>query len=201
MRCYKCESRIPPNGGYESPVARHPEGTMYCSDCIATPRVALVGCGASKVDTDAPVPAANLYDSNYFKLKREYARQTCDAWVIISAEHGVLSPDEEIEPYQASLDPSSEDYIGDYEAGKWSVRTSRSISTMFSFWNLNTTAVLLMGSNYLEHIEDPAFSSIRHTEYPFEDTTGMGDQMGMLRKEIDVYHPAGQSTVDHWVSP
>ena len=198
-RCQDCGTRLPPNGGVESPFSMHPDGTQYCHDCIATPRVAFVGCGASKVDVDEPIPAKDLYDSNYHYLKREYSETTCDAWYIVSAEHGVLSPDEEVEPYDASLNPESDSYIGDYEAGKWSVRVSRSISMRLSFWNATTTAVLLMGSEYREHIQESAFSSIRNVERPFEGTSGIGDQMGWLREEIDTYHPPGQSDIDHFV--
>lgn len=192
-RCHGCDTRFPPNGGVESPFSMHPEGTQYCHDCIATPRVAFVGCGASKADVDEPVPARDLYTSNYFQLKREYAETTCDGWYIVSAEHGVLSPDDEIEPYDTRISD-----LSDYELGKWSVRTSRSILTRLSFWNVTTTAVLLMGSDYLEHIENSAFGSVRHVERPFADTSGIGEQMGLLRRELDGYHPAGQSGLEHF---
>lgn len=194
MRCISCDSRIPPNGGIESPFSAHEDGTKYCNDCIATPRVAFVGCGASKVDTDEPVPAKDLYDSNYFGLKREYAEEVCDGWYIVSAEHGVIKPNDEIEPYDTTISD-----LSDYELGKWSVRVTRSISTYLSFWNVTTTAVLLMGSDYLEHIdEDEAFPGIRSYERPFDETSGIGEQMGLLRREIDGYHPAGQSDLEHF---
>lgn len=197
-RCHGCDSRISPNGGVESPVASHSEGTLYCRDCIATPRIAFVGCGSAKVDVDEPVPARELYTSSYFSLKREYAETTCDAWYIVSAEHGLLSPDDEIEPYDASLVPTDDSYIGDYAAGKWSVRTTRAISTTLSFWNPTTTAVLLLGQDYLKHIEDSAFATIRHVETPFEDTDGLMDQMGMLREAIDDYQQPGQAEIEYF---
>jgi hypothetical protein len=193
VRCVRCESRIPPNAGIESPFAAHEEGTMYCNECIATPRVAFVGCGAAKLETDEPVEARELYTSNYFRLKREYAETTCDGWAIISAEHGLLSPYEEIEPYDTTITDLSE-----YELGKWSVRTSNSISTTLINWNITTTAVLLMGENYLEHIEERAFDPIRSVERPFEGSSGIGDQMGLLRRAIDRYHPGGQSDLEHF---
>lgn len=195
-RCHQCDSRLSPNGGIESPFASHPEGTLYCRDCIATPRVAFVGCGAAKADVDDPVPAKDLYTSSYFSLKREYAETTCDDWYIVSAEHGLLSPDDEIELYDASLVPDDDSFIGDYQAGKWSVRTSQEISTALSLWTYTTTAVLLLGQNYQEHLEDWAFATIRHVETPFEDTSGLMDQMGWLRDEIDNYQPPGQAEIE-----
>lgn len=192
-RCHTCDDRLPPNGGIESPFASHPDGTKYCHECIATPRVAFVGCGASKADVDEAIPARELYTSNYFQLKREYAETTCDGWFIVSAEHGVLSPDAEIEPYDTAISK-----LSDYELGQWSVRTSRSIATQLSFWNVTTTAVLLMGTDYLEHIQESAFDSIRAVENPFEGTAGNGEQMRVLRQAIDGYHPAGQSDLEHF---
>lgn len=193
-RCHDCDTRIPPTGGIESPFSMHPDGTQYCHDCIATPRVSFVGCAASKADVDEPIPAQDLYTSTYFRLKQEYAETTCDGWYIISAEHGVLTPDDEIEPYDTTISD-----LSDYELGKWSVRVTRSIATRLSFWNVTTTAVLLMGSAYLDHIdEDDAFPGIRHIERPFDETSGIGEQMGLLRREIDNYHPAGQSDLEHF---
>jgi len=196
-RCHKCDSLIH-GEAVESPVAKHPEGTVYCTDCVATPRVALVGCGAAKIDTDEPVEAQDLYSSNYFGLKRECAETTCDAWYIVSAEHNVLSPTDEIAPYEASLNPSSDSYIGDYEAGVWSERTSNQIDMRLSFWNPTTTVVLLLGQNYERHIQDRVFRQVRDVERPFADTAGIGEQQQWLREQIDEYHPAGQSDLGHW---
>ena len=125
-RCLKCESRLPPGGGVESAFTR--EDGSYCRECVATPRIALVGCGSSKIDLDdgETVSAGELYDSTYFRLKREFAETCCEKWRILSAKHGLLRPDDEIESYDASLNPRSDSYIGDYEAGKWAVQTAQS---------------------------------------------------------------------------
>ena len=195
-RCYYCETRLPPTGGIDS---RDPdENRRFCHDCVGTPRLGVVACGASKIDTDEPVPAAELYDSNYFNKKREYCEERCDAWWIISAEHGVLSPGDEIEPYDASLDPSSDVYIGDYEAGRWSVIVSRGLEMRFSFYNPYGTVVLLTGQTYLEHIDNGVFDRFRAVDRPFEDTAGIGEQMQVLNDRIENYHPPGQSDLTHY---
>ena len=198
VRCHRCDSRIPDGSEIMVNTVADREKQPACRDCIATPRIALVGCGASKKETDEPIPAKDLYNSSYFSLKREYSEATCDSWKILSAKHGPLDPDEEVEPYDASLDPSSDSYIGDYAAGKWAVRTSRSISTMLSFWNPYSSVVLLAGQDYLKHINDDVFRQVRAVERPFEDTDGIMEQMQLLRTEIDTYHPAGQSDIEHW---
>lgn len=55
-------------------------------------------CTSSK--RDAPAPARDLYDeSAYFRRQRGYAEVKGDVWVIQSAKHGLLRPDDRIEPY------------------------------------------------------------------------------------------------------
>jgi len=196
-RCIKCDSRLPPDGGVESADVR--EDGSYCYDCVSPPKIALVGCGSAKVDLDdgETVEARDLYSSNYFSLKREYAETCCDNWMILSAEHGLLSPLEEIETYDASLKPASDSYIGDYEAGKWSVRTSNSLETYKSFQSVHARYVVLAGEDYVKHIEDTR-DSWPNVEYPFrsDDLGGIGDQMGWLRDEVDTHHPPGQANLE-----
>jgi len=62
------------------------------------PRVVLVQCTSAK--RDEPAPARDLYDeSNYFVKQREYAEAVADRWFIQSAKHGLLEPDQLVEPY------------------------------------------------------------------------------------------------------
>lgn len=197
-RCHRCDSRIAAGDEIMVKAVGEREKQPACRDCIATPRIAIVGCGAAKADVEEAVPAKDLYSSSYFSLKRELSEETCDAWYILSAKHGVISPDEEIEPYDASLDPSSDSYIGDYEAGKWAVRVSRSLSMHLSFWNPYSSLVLLAGQDYLKHIDESVYQQVRAVERPFEDTDGIMEQMQLLRHEIDTHHPAGQSDIEHW---
>jgi hypothetical protein len=169
---------------------------------VATPRIALVGCGSAKIDLedDETVPAKDLYDSNYFALKRELAEECCDKWRILSAKHGLLSPDEEIGTYDASLKPSSESYIGDYQAGKWAVNTSNEIRVFDSFQAVYARYVVLAGEDYVTHIEDELTTGHRTVSFPFrsDDLGGIGDQQRWLRQQIDSYHPPGQAGLDHY---
>lgn len=64
-------------------------------------RIALVSCGASKLDH--PAPARQLYTSNLFRLSAKYADRFFDAWYILSAAHGIVRPDDELRPYDRSL--------------------------------------------------------------------------------------------------
>ena len=63
--------------------------------------VALVSCVKSK--QKASVAAKDLYVSQLFLSMRRYAEQNAHAWFILSAEHGVLRPDQVIAPYERTL--------------------------------------------------------------------------------------------------
>ena len=75
-------------------------------------RFVIVGCGAAKASET--VEARDLYTSSYFAVKRQYAEaavqwaRTADrkanTWAILSAEHGVLLPRQEVDPYDTTID-------------------------------------------------------------------------------------------------
>lgn len=64
-------------------------------------RIGLIGCVKKKLDR--PAPAADLYISPLFRLRRKYVERSCDDWIILSALHGVLAPSTIIEPYDVTL--------------------------------------------------------------------------------------------------
>ncbi len=64
-------------------------------------RVALVACSASKLDR--PAPARELYTGTAFRLAVAYAEVCGAAWYVLSAKHGVVAPDEVLEPYDVSM--------------------------------------------------------------------------------------------------
>jgi hypothetical protein len=69
------------------------------------PSIALVGCGASKLTRRAP--AQDLYTGTLFRAARAYAEQH-DHWYILSARHGLVDPEMELDPYDCSLSDMSE---------------------------------------------------------------------------------------------
>jgi len=64
-------------------------------------RVVLLGCGADK--HPGTHPAKMLYRSQYFRKKREYAERSGCPWFIVSAEYGLLAPDQEICDYNKRI--------------------------------------------------------------------------------------------------
>jgi hypothetical protein len=70
--------------------------------------VVLVGC----VKTKQPVaaPAHDLYTSPLFRKRRRYAETTGKPWFILSALHGLVDPDQVLQPYDMYLPGQTRDY-------------------------------------------------------------------------------------------
>lgn len=81
-----------------------PPWSLSAASALAPARpanVVLVGCVKTKVGHGAP--AKDLYVSDYFAKMRAYAEASGLPWFILSAEHGLVSPDEWLEPYERYL--------------------------------------------------------------------------------------------------
>lgn len=68
---------------------------------MPNPTVVLVSCVKSK--RKSSTAACDLYTSPLFKGMRRYAEGTGGTWYILSAEHGVLRPEEVVAPYERTL--------------------------------------------------------------------------------------------------
>lgn len=78
-------------------------------------RIGLVGCVKRKRAT--PAPARDLYTSALFLGRRAYVERTCDAWFILSAEHGLVDPNAVLAPYDKTLNDMTPP-----ERREWSAR-------------------------------------------------------------------------------
>jgi|SRR5271157_1873567 len=107
------------------------------------PRIALVACGATKLPRRAP--AKDLYIGPLFRAARAYAETCCDHWYILSARHGLVDPEADLDPYDQSL-PSDND-----ELERWGERVCGSL---LDDWGTveNVTWVLLAGERYLRAV-------------------------------------------------
>lgn len=66
-----------------------------------TMRVGLIGCVKSK--RPGASLARDMYVSPLFVGRLRAVKSSCDEWFVLSAKHGLLSPDELIEPYDVAL--------------------------------------------------------------------------------------------------
>lgn len=67
--------------------------------------IGLVGCASTKLRR--PAPARDLYTSPLFKKASAHAEAACARWFILSAKHGLVLPDEVLEPYDVKLGRST----------------------------------------------------------------------------------------------
>lgn len=61
----------------------------------------LVACVSQKLDRRAR--AAELYRSDWFRKARTYVEETGSPWFILSAAHGLVRPNDRLEPYNVTL--------------------------------------------------------------------------------------------------
>ena len=91
---------------------------------MAPMRIGLVGCVKRKGPVAAP--ARELYVSPLFAGRRRFVEAGCDRWFILSALHGLVDPDEVIEPYDESLVSAG---VGERQA--WAEGVLASVDDLF----------------------------------------------------------------------
>ena len=100
-----------------APVRRSAVRPATASSRVVAPEVAhasgradlvLVGCVKEKLDR--PAAARDLYISPLFAKERAYAERSGAPWFILSAEHGLVAPDELLAPYDLRLSTTPIEY-------------------------------------------------------------------------------------------
>ena len=71
------------------------------SDTGIAHRLFLVSCVKTKLPT--PAPAKDLYNSDWFRKARACVESTPCPWRVLSAQYGLIHPDQEIRPYEKTL--------------------------------------------------------------------------------------------------
>lgn len=64
-------------------------------------RIGLVACSATKLPQAAP--AQELYASDLFRKAAAYASRNYDRWMILSAQHHLVDPEQWLAPYDLTL--------------------------------------------------------------------------------------------------
>jgi len=90
----------------------------------APARVGVVACCKTKMNR--PAPARSLYQSHLFKLSVAYLTKRCSVWVILSAKHGVVMPDDIIEPYDLTLADMTK-----AKRDSWATKTNKQLLKLF----------------------------------------------------------------------
>ena len=135
-------------------------------------RVALVSCVKRK--QTVPAPARELYVSALFRGMRRFAESHADRWFILSAEHGLVTPETVVAPYERTLNRMTAQ-----ERRAWAARVLESLEREVS---PGDTVVLLAGKRYREGIV-PALEARRiEVQIPLEGR-GLGRQLQWLKRQ------------------
>jgi hypothetical protein len=109
----------------------------------APTRIGLIACSKRKLDHAAP--ARELYTGPVFGLSRKWMESRAAGlagWAILSAKHGLLMPDDVVEPYDLSLDSLTAE-----ERRAWADRTRAQIVAR---WGTDRPFMVLAGDHYRE---------------------------------------------------
>lgn len=132
--------------------------------------VVLIGCGKSKQNKKCQ--AQNMYIGKYFKTCLDYAKTFKSDVYILSAKYGLLSLEQEIEPYDKTLNTMSKS-----DSLKWKDTVEKQI--LESGIPLDEV-VFVCGKNYSKHIS----KMFKKCVYPLEGLTGMGHQISYMLNEL-----------------
>jgi cytoplasmic iron level regulating protein YaaA (DUF328/UPF0246 family) len=134
-------------------------------------RIALVSCVKSK--RSVPAAARELYTSPLFRGLRDYAEATTDAWYILSAKYGILSPDDVVAPYELTLNRMLKS-----EREAWARRVQDQIVDLIA---PDDHITLLAGARYREQLEPFLRGRGNAVVVPLEGLP-MGHQLAWLKR-------------------
>jgi hypothetical protein len=138
-------------------------------------KIVLISCASKK--RSYKCKARDLYISTLFKKNLQYALKLRPNQIfILSAKYGLVALDEEIEPYDLTLNTMSTKQIK-----AWSERVLHDLAT---WTNLQEDQfIFLAGAKYRKYLTE----HLTHVEIPFEGLT-IGRQLQRLKEEGNATH-------------
>lgn len=136
-------------------------------------RVGLISCSKRKLAHAAP--AAELYQGELFKLSRAWIAKPgrVGAWGILSAKHGLVMPDQILEPYEMSLRS-----VGSEARAEWARRTHLQLVER---WGPGAIYMVLAGCDYRD-----ALLWMPMTEDVIAHWTAVRKRRGMRRPGVGI---------------
>jgi cytoplasmic iron level regulating protein YaaA (DUF328/UPF0246 family) len=136
-------------------------------------KFALVSCCKTKLTHLAK--AKDLYISDSFKKMRQYAERNYDDWLILSALHRVLDPNEAVCPYEYTL-------IGKSKAEK--ERWAKGIFLYLTIhFKVDAEIHIFAGEDYRKYLV-PLLEKAGYTVKVPLKGLGIGQQKSWLKKEL-----------------
>jgi hypothetical protein len=136
------------------------DGTVFLVSCVAEKRA-------------SAATAKDLYISDWFVKARRYVERSGAPWSIVSAEYGLVPPDQVIDPYDRTLNIMPVE-----ERRRWARRvinqlTERKPDVMH--------VIFLAGARYREFLAEHFQSQGITVEIPMEGLR-IGEQLSWLRR-------------------
>ena len=131
----------------------------------------LISCSKSKLATKAP--AGQLYTGQLFRKAVAWAARHGYRWFIISALHGLLTPDHELQPYNFTIKQ-----LRKREREGWA---ERAIGELTRYASPSSHGYLIMPELYRRHIQTSLLARGITYENPLEGM-GIGQQMKWLNE-------------------
>lgn len=132
--------------------------------------IVLVACASGK--KSQPMLAKDLYSSTLFNYTRCFAESFGDRWYILSAKHGLLSPDDKIDPYDVTLNKK-----GRSERKKWAKEVFGQLKPVIAGEDLVT---ILAGCDYRQFLVPMLQNASVQVNEPLNGL-GIGEQLQWLK--------------------
>ena len=118
-----------------------------------------------------PSAAKDLYVSDWFRKVRALIEPKEASWFILSALHGLVPPDDVIEPYELTLNK-----MRVAERRSWSAKVLRQLEPMLQD---RPRVIFLAGERYREFLEEPLREKGIVVEVPMKGLS-IGHQLSWL---------------------
>jgi hypothetical protein len=146
--------------------------------------VGVVACSATKLDPEdfgkKTLPARDLYSaSSFFNLASAYVAAVADHWVILSAKHGVVLPDQELAWYEQRLPSGGDD--------AWAAKVRKQLRGLF---DNRTRFLVVTGKDYQRYLFTPESgfdydTPLQKIEVPAGKRRGIGYQRRWLKNQLE----------------
>jgi hypothetical protein len=133
-------------------------------------KVAFIACSATKLDS--PALAREMYQGSLFKKSKEFIQSSVDDWFILSAKYGLLSPDQQIEPYEQTLNNMSKS-----EREAWGKAVLKQLEGRLK---KGDQLYFLCGERYYEEISSALSDMGYEIKFPLRGLGGIGYQLQWL---------------------
>lgn len=137
-------------------------------------KVALVACVSRH--RCKPLPARDLYCSDWFRKASAYAECAADEWYILSAKYGLVELDRVIAPYDKTLGKMSADKRRAWAGKVW--------DSLQLHLEPGDQVIILAGVQYREHLIEPIRGMGCSIEIPMAGLR-IGEQLRWLKQKLE----------------